>query len=138
MERACVRILTPRNFRTPLEAPRNSGANLFRNAHDHADLATGSQGFNPKRGILLRPHPITSACPPLQTPKPMSVLAISDLLCHNPMHSAPHPSRTPSHCPLDPPDFRSGTSPPCPFVLLAIGRVPMTHKARFCYCFFVP
>src|SRR6202045_4853364 len=31
------------------------------------------------------------------------------------------------------------TSPlPAPFVLLAIGRVPMTHKARFCCCFFVP
>src|ERR1700731_3388601 len=101
-------------------------------------LATGSQGFDPKRGILLRPHPITSACPPLQTPKPTSVLAISDPLHHNPVHSAPHPSRTLSHHPSDPPDFHSGASPPCPFVLLAIGRVPMTHKGRCCYCFFVP
>src|ERR1700730_5261668 len=75
---------------------------------------------------LLRPHPITSACPPLWTPKPMSVPAISDPLHHNPTHSALHPSRTPSHHPSDPPDFCAGASPPCPFVLLAIGRVPMT------------
>src|ERR1700731_217972 len=93
-------------------------------------LATGSQGFDPKRGILLRPHLITSACPPLQTPKPTSVPAISDPLHHNPAHSALPPSQTPSHCPSDPLDFCSGASPPCPFVLLAIGGVPMTHKGR--------
>src|ERR1700731_5394832 len=63
---------------------------------------------------LLQPHPITSACPPLQTPKPASVPAISDLLHHNPVYSAPHPSQTPSHRPLDPPDFCSGTSPSTP------------------------
>src|ERR1700731_2572155 len=101
-------------------------------------LATGSQGFDPKRGILLRPHLITSACPPLWTPKPVSVPANSDLLQHNPTYSAPHPPRTPSRHPSDPLDFRSDVSPSCPFVLLAIGRVPMTHKAHFCYCFFVP
>src|ERR1700731_1509379 len=101
-------------------------------------LATGSQGFDPKRGILLRPHPITSACPPLWTPKPASVPAISDPLRHNPVHSTPHPSQTLSHHPSDLPDFRSGASPPCPFVLLALGGVPMTHKGCYCYCFFVP
>src|ERR1700726_1164679 len=47
--------------------------------------------------LVLRPHPITSACPPLRTPKPMSVPAISDPLHHNPTHSALHPSWTPSH-----------------------------------------
>ena len=101
-------------------------------------LATGSQGFDPKRGILLRPYPITSACPPPRTPKPTSFLANSDPLRHNPTCSAPHPSRTPFHCPSDPPDFRSDVSPSCPLVPLAVGRVPMTHKAHFCYCFFVP
>src|ERR1700719_267958 len=101
-------------------------------------LATGSQGFDPKRGILLQPYPITSACPPLRTLKPVSFLANSDPLWHNPMYSAPHPSQTPSRHPSDPPDFRSDVSPSYPFVLLAIGRVPMTHKACFCYCFFVP
>src|ERR1700731_2100209 len=94
-------------------------------------LATGSQGFDPKREILLRPHPITSACPLLQTPKPASVPANSDPLWQNPAYSTPHPPRTPSHHPLDPRDFCSDNSPSCPFVLLAIGRVPMTHKARF-------
>src|SRR6202045_4447961 len=68
-------------------------------------LATGSQGFDPKRGILLRPYPITSACPPLRTPKPTSFLANSDPLWHNPAYSAPHPSRTLFHRPLDPLDF---------------------------------
>src|ERR1700731_2786412 len=101
-------------------------------------LATGSQGFDPKSGILLRPYPITSSCPPLWTPKPMSVPANSAPLRHNPAYSTPHPSQTPSHYPSDPPDFRSDVSPSCPLVPLAIGRVPMTHKARFCYCFFVP
>src|ERR1700731_3601835 len=70
----------------------------------------------------------------------------------NPRHSQPTPicSGTTPHTPLRTPlGLRSTvlripqtfvlTSPlPAPFVLLAIGRVPMTHKARFCCCFFVP
>ena len=86
-------------------------------------LATGSQGFDPKRGILLQPHLITSACPPLWTLEPASVPAISNPLHHNSAYSAPHPFWTLSHHPSDPSDFHSGASPPCPFVLLAIGRV---------------
>src|ERR1700731_4878672 len=47
------------------------------------------------------------------------------ILCSTP------PSWTPSHRPLDPLDFHSGASPPCPFVLLAIGRGPLTHKGHY-------
>src|ERR1700719_4522056 len=68
-------------------------------------LATGSQGFDPKRGILLRLYPITSACPPPRTPKPASFPANSDPLQHNPAYSALHPSQTLFHCTSDPPDF---------------------------------
>src|ERR1700730_6513903 len=131
-------ILTPRIFRLHSKRRETLVLTHFGMHMIMWTLATGSQGFNPKRGILLRPHPITSACPLLWTPKPASVPAISDPLCHNPVHSAPHPSRTLSHCPSDPLGFRSSSPPPCPFVLLAIGGVPMTHKGRCCYCFFVP
>ena len=58
---------------------------------------------------MLQPHLITSACPPLRTPEPASVPAISDPLCDN---SAP--SRTLSHHPPDLLDFCSGTSPSTP------------------------
>src|ERR1700731_2765834 len=70
----------------------------------------------------------------------------------NPRHSRPTPIRsgttpcTPLRTPLGlrstilrtPRTFVLTSPLPAPFVLLAIGRVPMTHKARFCCCFFVP
>ena len=53
------------------------------------------------------------------------------------LRSAPLSDSIPSS--IRPPRTFVLTSPlPAPFVLLAIGRVPITHKARFCYCFFVP
>src|ERR1700730_16219279 len=64
---------------------------------------------------VLRPYPITSACPPLWTPKPASFPANSDPLRHNPACSAPHASQTPFHHPSDPPDFCSDISPSCAF-----------------------
>src|ERR1700730_10522747 len=91
-------------------------------------LATGSQGFDPKRGILLQPYLITSACPLLRTPEPASFPANSDPLWHNPVYSTPHPSRTPSHCPSDPPDFRSDVSPSCPFC--SVSHWESTHDPQ--------
>src|ERR1700731_2452999 len=49
--------------------------------------------------MMLQPYPITSACPPLWTPKPVSFPANSNPLRHNPTYSALHPSRTPFHRP---------------------------------------
>src|SRR3984893_19255975 len=97
-------ILTPRIFRLHSKRRETLVLTHFGMHMTMRTLATGSQGFNPKRGILLRPHPITSACPPLWTPKPTSVPAISDLFWHNPAYSALHPSQTPSRHPSDPPD----------------------------------
>src|ERR1700730_14011317 len=74
-------ILTPRIFRLHSKRRKTLVLTHFGMHMIMWTLATGSQGFDPKRGILLRPHPITSACPLLQTPKPMSVPAISDPLC---------------------------------------------------------
>ena len=101
-------------------------------------LATGSQGFDPKRGILLRPYPITSACPPPRTPKPASFPANSDLLRHNPAYSAPHPSRTPFHHPSDPPDFRSDVSPSCPFCSVSHWESTHDPQGSFLLLFLCP
>src|ERR1700726_4910833 len=101
-------------------------------------LATGSQGFDPRRGILLRPYPITSACPPLRTPIPASFPANSNPLRHNPTCSAPHPSWTPFHHPLDPPDFHSDVSPSCPFC--SVSHWESTHypQGSFLLLFLCP
>src|ERR1700730_5161737 len=89
-------ILTPRIFRLCLKHHETPVLTHFRMHIIMQTLATGSQGFDPERWILLRPHPITSACPPLQTPNPASVLAISNPLHHNFAHSTLHSDSVPS------------------------------------------
>src|ERR1700719_5312517 len=88
-------------------------------------LATGSQGFDPKRGILLRPHPITSACPPLQTPEPASVLAISDPLCDNSASSALHPLGL---CPITLWTFQTFILVLLPLPLCSVNHWESTHN----------